>query len=104
MIATLWFGKRENCVRLLLTVSAMPALPACLNGGIRTVTGAKIWSKMKVPFFLLQAFDFPQNGRRNLWKCLEKKAANLEMFGMGLEKLARPRVRSCARRADHIGR
>ncbi|MGO9774105.1 MAG: hypothetical protein ACLPSW_32030 [Roseiarcus sp.] len=45
----------------------------------------------EISFFRLQAFDFPQNGRRNLWKCLEKKAANLEMFGSGLQRLGGPR-------------
>jgi hypothetical protein len=34
----------------------------------------------------LQASDFTQNDQRNLWKYLEKRAANLEMFGSGLEK------------------
>jgi hypothetical protein len=41
----------------------------------------------EIPFFPSQGFDFTQNRQRNLWKYLEKKAANLEMFGMDLEKL-----------------
>jgi hypothetical protein len=47
----------------------------------------------EISFLRLQPFDFTQNGQRNLWKSLEKRAANLEMFGVDLEKLAGPEVR-----------
>ncbi|MGO9771801.1 MAG: hypothetical protein ACLPSW_20165 [Roseiarcus sp.] len=40
----------------------------------------------------LQGADFTQNDQRIVWKYLEKKAQNLEMFGMDLEKRAEPEV------------
>jgi hypothetical protein len=63
-------------------------LPAWCGAWFRRERGAGICRKTKISFSRLQAFDFPQNGRRNLWKCLEKEAANLEMFGSGLQRLA----------------
>jgi hypothetical protein len=44
----------------------------------------------EISFFPLQDFDFTQNGQRNLWKYLDKRAANLEMFGVDLERLGGP--------------
>ncbi len=64
----------------------MIALPAGLPAG----RGAKVWSETKIPLGRLQGFEINQNGQRNLWKSLEKKARNLEMFGADLEKHARP--------------
>jgi hypothetical protein len=74
-------------------------LPAGPRGGFATEIGAKIWSKTNFSFFLLQAPDFPQNGQRNLWKYLEKTAADLEMFGADWEKLAGREVRQGGERA-----
>ncbi|MGD0564430.1 MAG: hypothetical protein ABSA66_15240 [Roseiarcus sp.] len=71
----------------------MPAMPARREGRFASGIGAKIWSEAKISFFPLQASDFPQNAQRNPWKYLQKKAANLEMLGVGLEKLAAPKVR-----------
>jgi hypothetical protein len=68
-------------------------------GGFAAGIGAKIWSRTNFSFFLLQAFDFPQNGQRNLWKYLEKTAADLEMFGVDWEKLGGREVRQGGERA-----
>src|ERR1700722_1681017 len=35
-------------------------------------------------FYPPQPFDFPRNRQRNLWKSLEKRARDLEMFGKKL--------------------
>ena len=61
----------------------------------------EIWRKAKIALSLLQAFDFPRNGRRNLWKYLEKKAANLEMFGLGAPRLAGSAERRTRRRPPY---
>ena len=84
------FGKTEGVLFLCMCSS-----PNRLAGVVRRMvsTGARRRNLQEdeISFFRLQAFDFPQNGRRNLWKCLEKKAANLEMFGSGLQRLGGPR-------------
>jgi ribosomal protein L22 len=87
------FPKHENRATLAQSLRARAALPAGLDGGFARRIGAKICSRTKFPFFSLQAFDFPQNGQENIWKYLEKAAANLEKFGVDLEKLAGPEVR-----------
>jgi len=73
----------------------MPASPAA---GLSQKDGARNLERSKFSFFAFQAADFPRNRRRNLWKSLEKRAANLEMFGVDLEKLAGPEVRRGERR------
>jgi len=85
-VADISFPGNQIHATLCLWLFARIALPASPPAG----SGAKVWSETKIPLGRLQGFEINQNGQRNLWKSLEKKARNLEMFGAGLEKLARP--------------
>jgi hypothetical protein len=80
------FPRNEFHATFSLWLFTMNAAPARLTAG----SGAKVWSETKIPLGRLQGFEIKQNGQGNLWKSLEKKARNLEMFGAGLEKLAPP--------------
>jgi hypothetical protein len=93
LIPTFSFGKPKSALCFLLSLSALCALPAAPAGGLPTGIGAKYLENSEIVVLALQAFDFPQNGRRNLWKCLAGGAANLEMFGLVREKLATPGAR-----------
>jgi len=80
--------KRKSCYSFQ-DVRRHASLPARRGACCRRETGAKIWREAKIRLSSPQVLVFSQNGRRNLWKYLEKKAANLEMFGLGLQRLAR---------------
>ena len=89
-----WFSeKRKSCYASFCRPASYPSRrrPRARVSGRRS--GREIWRKEKWPLAALQAADFPENGQRILWKCLEKKAQNLEMFGVDLEKRAEPEVR-----------
>jgi hypothetical protein len=67
-------------------VSTIPgrARKELLPGG---AGAAKVWNKKKLLLRLLQVLEIPQNHQRNVWKSLEEKGANLEVFA---EKAWRP--------------
>jgi hypothetical protein len=51
----------------------------------------------------LQPLEIKQNRQRNRWKCLEKKAKNLEMFGVDLEKLGGPEAGKARQACQRFG-
>jgi len=81
---------RKSCYASFCRSTSYPSCrrPRARVSGRRSAQ--EIWSTEKGSLAALQAADFPQNGQRIVWKCLEKKAQNLEMFGMDLEKRADP--------------
>jgi hypothetical protein len=89
-----WFSEnRKSCYASFCRSASSPSRrrPRARVSGRRSAR--EIWSKEKWSLAALQAADFSQNDQRIVWKCLEKKAQNLEMFGVDLEKRAEPEVR-----------
>ena len=51
------------------------------GGGFAGGAGRKYLEKSFSALRLLQAIEIPQNGQRNVWKCLVRKGLDLEMLG-----------------------
>ncbi len=89
---TTCFRKSKIVLRFFLSPCALTVLPTAQGAGLATKTGARNLEQNERVLAALQAADFPQNGQMILWNCLEKKARNMEMFGIDLEERAARRV------------
>ena len=69
-------------------------------GGNSSTPTQKVWGNLSDASSSLQVYDFTQTGQENHWKCLAKRAANLENLAVDQEKWNRaaPTLRR-ARRA-----